>query len=265
MSARDAAISSLDALVDETSLDAAASSELFAVVDVLDGQPPLRRSLSDPSATGEARAALAQRLFGKHVSAPAMQVLSTVAATGGLTPRRLVDSLERQGVRGLLKVAHSGGDLARVQQELHSLSTTVENDAELGDALRNRRYPIEARRELVVDLTAGKVHAITAELLARAAAGRVRNLPTTVASYLEIAAKLGDQQIAKVTVAKPLDDSRTQRLRRVLEAQVGGPVALQVEVNPSVLGGMNIQLGDNIIESTVAGRLEHARRLLNSH
>lgn len=265
MSARDAATSSLDAKVDESTLDATASSELFAVVDVLDGQPPLRRSLSDPSAAGETRAALAERLFAGRVSAPAMQVVSTVVATGGLTGRRLVEALERQGVRGLLKVAHGGGDLARVQQELHTFSTTVQNDAELGDALRNRRFPLEARRRLVADLIGGKVHPITSELLSRAAAGRVRNLPITVDTYLEIAAGLGNQQIAKVTVAKPLDESRTQRLRRALETQVGGPVALQVEVNPSVLGGVTVQLGDSIIESTVAGRLEQARRLLNSH
>ncbi|TRY17448.1 F0F1 ATP synthase subunit delta [Tessaracoccus rhinocerotis] len=265
MSARDVATSSLDAKVDETQLDATASSELFAVVDLLDGQPPLRRSLSDPSAAGETRAALAERLFGSRISAAAMRVVSTVVATGGLTGRRLVETLERQGVRGLLRVAHAGGDLARVQEELHSFSNAVENDAELGDALRNRRYPLEARRRLVSDLTAGKVHSITGELLSRAAAGRVRNLPITVDTYLEIAAKLGNQQIAKVTVAKPLDESRTLRLRRALETQVGGPVALQIEVNPSVLGGMNVQLGDNIIESTVAGRLEQARRLLNSH
>lgn len=265
MSARDAATGSLDAKVDGAKLDATAASELFAVVDVLDGQPSLRRSLSDPSASGEARAALAERLFGSRISAAAMQVVSTVVATGGLTGRRLVEALERQGVRGLLKVAHDAGDLARVQDELHSFSNTVDNDAELGDALRNRRFPLEARRRLVADLTSGKVHPITGELLSRAAAGRVRNLQVTVDTYLEIAAKLGNQQIAKVTVAKPLDESRTQRLLRALETQVGGPVALQIEVDPSVLGGMNVQLGDNIIESTVAGRLEQARRLLNSH
>jgi len=80
-----------------------------------------------------------------------------------------------------------------------------------------------------------------------------------------MAASLAGQQIARVTVARPLDEARTERLRRALEAQVGGPVTLQVEVDPEVLGGMNIVLGDHIIESTTAGRLDDARRLLTTH
>lgn len=265
MSARDAAIRALDAKVDAIALDTAAAGELFSVVDVLDGQPPLRRSLSDPSASADNRVQLAQRLLASRISGPAMEVVSGVVGSDGLTGRRVVQALERQGVRGLLRVAYQSGELARVQQELHTFATTVESQSALGDALRNRRYPLENRRQLVSSLVEGKVHPITAELLARATAGRVRNLPVTVATYLDMAATLGDQQIAKVTVAKPLDETRTQRLLRALEAQVDGPVALQVEVDPSVLGGMTIQIGDNIIESTVAGRLEQARRLLNSH
>ncbi|MEO7587751.1 MAG: F0F1 ATP synthase subunit delta, partial [Arachnia sp.] len=138
-------------------------------------------------------------------------------------------------------------------------------NAELSDSLRNRSFPLEARRALVARLSADRVHPVSARLLARAAAARVRTLPLTVASYLDVAARLAEQQIAKVTVARPLDEERTERLRRALEATVGAPISLQIEIDPSVLGGMDVQLGDHIIESTVAGRLDDARRLLTTH
>ena len=265
MKARDAALLALDAKIDAMSVDAGAADELFAVVDLLEAQAPLRRSLSDPSASPEDRSGLAERLFGDRISPTAMAVLSEVARASFAGGRRLVNALEAQGVRALLRQARSSGDLVRVQQDLHGFAAVVDSSAELSDSLRNRTYPLDARRALVARLTADRVHPISARLLARATAARVRTLPLTVSSYLSMAAKFSNQQIAMVTVARPLDEARTERLRNALEAQVGGPVSLQVEVDPAVMGGMDVKLGDHIIESTVAGRLDDARRLLTTH
>lgn len=265
MKARDAALLALNAKTDAMSVEAYGADELFAVVDLLENQAPLRRSLSDPSSTAESRAALATRLFANRISSSAMAVLAEVANGTFPSGRALVAALETQGLRAMLRVAQGSGDLERVQQELHDFATTVDSDSALSDTLRNRTYPLQARRELVSRLISNRAHPITERLLARAAAARVRTLPLTVRSYLGMAASLAGQQIARVTVARPLDEARTERLRRALEAQVGGPVTLQVEVDPEVLGGMNIVLGDHIIESTTAGRLDDARRLLTTH
>lgn len=265
MSSRDAALASLDAKSDAVALDAVAASELFGVVDVLDAQPPLRRSLSDPSTSSPAREELAAKVFGSHLSAPALQVFKSLVGSPGLTGRRLIEVVERQAVRGLLRLAKDSGVLARVQDELFAFASTVNGDPQLGDVLRNRTHTLESRRAVVSKLVRDKVHPISAELLERATAARIRTLPLTVDSYLELAAGMASQQIARVTTARALDEARLDRLRRALEAQAGGPVVLQVEVDPDVLGGLEVQLGDHIIESTVAGRLEQARRLLLNH
>ena len=78
MMARGAAPAGLDSSVDGLSADAATASELFAVVDLIDGQPMLRRSLSDPSASFEDRSGLAKRLFGARVSASTLAVIMEV-------------------------------------------------------------------------------------------------------------------------------------------------------------------------------------------
>ncbi len=265
MKARDADLLARNTKIDGLSVDASAADEVFAVVDLLELQARLRRSLSDPSSTSEGRSALAERLFANRISGAALQVLTAVVADTFPSGRTLVVALEAQGVRAMLRVARDSGDLAEVQQELHDFAATVESDAPLSDTLRNRTYPLEARRELVSRLISDRVHPITERLLVRATAARERTLPLTVVQYLEMAALLAGEQIARVTVARPLDEARTQRLRSALEAQVGGPVTLQVEVDPEVLGGMDIFLGDHIIESTIAGRLDDARRLLTTH
>lgn len=265
MKARDAAQLALNAKIDALSVDAGAADELFAVVDLLEAQAQLRRSLSDPSSTSDGRAALARRLLASRISGAAVDVVAEVAAGTYPSGRRLVSTLETQGVRALLRVAQNSGELERVQEELGGFAATVDSDAALSDTLRNRTYPLGARRDLVARLVSTKVHPITGRLLARAAAARVRTLPLTVRSYLGMAASLAGQQIARVTVARPLDEARTERLRRALQAQVGGPVTLQIHVDPAVLGGMDVSLGDHIIESTTAGRLDEARRLLTTH
>lgn len=264
MKARDAAQLRLDTEVDAFEVDDQAADELFAVVDVLDAQPPLRRSLSDPSAQAADKEALAERLFSSRISAPAMDTIRSVVRQPWPSGRSLAEALERLGVRALLSQASKQGVLGRVQEELHDVARVVLGTPELDDALRNRRFSLEGRRELVSSLVAERVHPISARLLSRAVAARARTLPLTVQSYLDMAARVGGQQIARVTVARPLDDERRARLQAALERQVSGPVVIQEVVDPDVLGGLNVQLGDHIIESTVAGRLDEARRLLTT-
>ncbi|HJE52136.1 MAG TPA: F0F1 ATP synthase subunit delta [Tessaracoccus flavescens] len=260
--ARDAALTGLDTAVDGIATDAATSAELFAVVDVLDGQPRLRRSLSDPSATDESRAGLAKRLFGGKVSEAAVAVLGAVVQKPWGSGSDLVGGLERQGIRLALQQAQRDGSLARVIQELYTVLTTVDGNPELQGTLRNKALPVDGKQTLVSKLINGKVAPATETLASRAVKARQRNFTTTVASYLQMAADLTGEKIARVKVARPLDDARVSRLKAALETQVGAPVSLQIEVDPSVLGGMSVAIDDDVIESTVAGRLEQARRQL---
>ncbi len=262
MSARDAAIAELDAAVDRIATDAATAAELFAVVDLLDGQPMLRRSLSDPSASDESRADLAQRLFARKVAPATLGVLGAVVKAAHRSGNALVAALDRQGVRLALRQARDTGQLDTVTSELFQVSSLVDENHELGAALRNPAYPVEGKRGLVAGLLRDKVSAATLELANRAVNARRRTFGLTVQGYLDMAARLAGQRIAKVTVARELDAGRVSRLRSALEVQVGAPVSLQVTVDPAVLGGVNVSLGDDVYESTVAARLEDARRQL---
>ena len=177
--------------------------------------------------------------------------------------RTMIDAIERQGVRGLLRTANERGELKRVQEELHRFALVIDGSPELSDALRNRGRALADRRALIARLLAGRVAPVTERLASRAAAARARTVPLTLTSYLALAADLAGERMARVTVARPLDEGRTERLRRALEAQVGGPVLLQITVDENVIGGMSVDLGTHVFESTVAGRLDEARRLLN--
>ncbi len=246
-----------------TKLDAA--TDIFAMVDVLIDQPMLRRALSDPSAQPEQRIALGRRLFGSRVGAQALQLMDQVVGRAWRSPRELVLGLESEGVRAGLTQALDEGALGQVSQQLHAIGSAVGGSSELTAVMRSASYDLDAKRALVARLVGDDVHPVTKLLAARAVAGHARTFSKTVDSYLEQAAELSDSVLAKVTVARPLDEGRLSRLRQALSARTGKPVTLQVEVDPDVMGGMHVAIGHEVYESTVAGRLDDVRRqLINS-
>lgn len=246
-----------------TALDAA--TEIFGVTDVLVGEPMLRRSLSDPSAQPEHRVQLARKLFGSRIGAQAMTALEGVVSESWADPQQFVRGVEREGVVVALEAARAEGTLERVSDELHTVSGAVEASGDLTAVLRSAAYDVDAKRGLVAGLLGDAAHPVTRLLCERAISGHKRTFSQTVDAYLEFAADLAEVVVARVTVARPLDEGRLARLRAALSARVGRPVALQVDVDPDVIGGVKVSIGHDVYESTVAARLEDVRRqLINS-
>jgi F-type H+-transporting ATPase subunit delta len=136
-------------------------------------------------------------------------------------------------------------------------------DPELRGVLEDRNASAEGRQQLVSDLLDGRALPATVALGRRAIGAANRTVVLTLDSYLRLAAEERSRAIAVVTVARPLTREQADRLRAALSTQVGREVSLQVMVDPAVIGGVRVQLGDEVIEGTVAGKLEAAERQLN--
>ena len=79
-------------------------------------------------------------------------------------------------------------------------------------------------------------------------------------AYLRLASQRRDELVALVTVAAPLTEQQHARLSSALEAHYGKPVTLQLVQDPAVMGGIRIQVGDEVVDGTVLRRLDEARR-----
>lgn len=255
-----ARIVELDRQVDQTPVSAQLAGDLFDVVDSLDSSSGLQRALSDPAAPAEAKQALVNRLFGSRISAEAVGVVSAAVGLHWGSAHDLTNALERQAIRSELRLAQNAGGLESVNEELFGFGRTVAGDPQLRDAIENRNAPLELRERLVDQLLVGKVGGGTVRLAKRALKARERNVALTLESYLELGAELANRTIAKVTAAQPLDAEQAHRLQVALLKLAGRPVELQVRVDPRVLGGLRVQIGDQVIEGTVSGRLDEARR-----
>ncbi|MDR1768082.1 MAG: F0F1 ATP synthase subunit delta [Propionibacteriaceae bacterium] len=254
--------SALDKVADAARPTRQLAQDLFEAVGLLDAQPSLRNALSDPTAEPEARAKLANRLFADRLSAEATAVVVAAAQARWGSASELVAGLDRQASRALIGVAQGEGKLDQVEEELFLFERLVAGDQALREALDDRNAPLAARQKVVAELLSGRADDVTVTLAQRAVAGRRRTFELTVDEQLQLAAQARQRAVARVKVARALDDAQAQRLRAALARQVGRDVVLQVDVDPSVLGGALVQVGDEIIDGTVSGRLAEASKQL---
>jgi F-type H+-transporting ATPase subunit delta len=238
--------------------------DLFAVVDALSSSVALRRAVTDPGAEPAQRQSLVNGLLDGKVSRTALNIV--VDATGLRWPsgQTFVAALERQAVRAQLLAADRAGALDETEDELFRFARLVESDPELRNAFSDRSMPLAARQDLVSDLLGGRAGAASVALARRAVVARERTFAHTIEGYVELAATQKNRVVATVRVARPLDAEQRRRLQAALSKQVGRDLVLQEVVDPDVLGGVRVELGDEVVEGTVAGRLDEAQRLFGA-
>ncbi|MGI3780964.1 MAG: F0F1 ATP synthase subunit delta [Janthinobacterium lividum] len=253
-------VGSVTHAADPADLDTLAS-DLFAVVDALSSSVALRRAVTDPGAQPGQRQGLVHGLLDGKVSRTAVNVVVDAAGMRWSSGQTLVAALERQAVRAQLLTADRAGMLDETEDELFRFARTAESDPELRNALSDRAMPLSARQDLVGDLLNGRAGVATVALARRAVVARERTFAHTIEGYVDLAAAQKNRVVATVRVARPLDADQRRRLQAALARQVGRDLVLQEVVDPDVLGGVRVELGDEVVEGTVAARLDEAQRL----
>jgi F-type H+-transporting ATPase subunit delta len=256
----------LDALTDNTSVDAAQlAAELAAVTALLHREVSLRRVLTDPAQSGESKAELAQRLLGSQVSGTAVDLVAGLVRSRWSQSRDLVDALEQLADAADLTAAQQAGTLDNVEDELFRFGRIVTSNTELRAALTSRKATVSAKGELLRSLLGGRADAATERLVTRlVTAPRGRSLEQGLESLSKLAAARRDRMVAVVTSAVPLSDPQKQRLGAALAKLYGRTMHLNLDVDPEVLGGIRVQVGDEVINGSLADRIEDATRRMAS-
>lgn len=250
------------ALTGSNGVAATTGSELFAVVDVLDDQRPLRVALADVSVPGSSRAELSERIFGSRVSAATQAVLTTAVAQDWSRPRDLVDTLVLLGQLAYLESASEQGRLTAVEEELFRFGRIIADNPELDQALSDRAASATAKRELLDRLLSGKAETITQALAEQVVAGQRSGIGVAFDELSDLAAARREQIVAHVRSAIALTDSQRERLAGALARIYNKAVTVHVEVDPELLSGLVVRIGDDVIDGSAIGRLDRLRRSL---
>ena len=241
----------------------ALADELFAVAPLLEGQLSLRRALSDASSKPVDRAGLVRSIFGGKVSAATVDLTETVARQRWSRPLDLVEAMETIAVEASLDAAEARGELEGVEDELFRFGRIVAGDPALTRILSDDRAPVAGKTALLDRLLSGRVSPVTEQLLRNSLTVRhVGNAENRIVRLSEAASARRGRSVAHVTTAVPLTAAQEQRLQDVLGRIYGRTIGLQVTVDPAVLGGLIVRVGDEVVDGSVANRLEVASRRL---
>lgn len=237
---------------------------LAAVVRLLDREGNLRRTLGDPTVTAHAKGELLDQLLGGQLGAEAMDLLKAAAAQRWSSPRHLVDGLEVLAVTAVFLVAEKQGELDRVSEELFRFARTVAGEPLLRATLTDRGLDNARKKALVDGLLEGKAAAGTRQVVdTLVLSPRGRTIEDGLETYAQLAADVRKRTLATVTSAVPLDDAQRARLAASLTAQLGREIQLQVEVDPKVVGGVLVRVGDEVIDGSTRHRLAQAGRAVS--
>lgn len=114
----------------------------------------------------------------------------------------------------------------------------------------------EAGRGVQATASALALDDITAKMLGVLAQNRRLNqLPQVIRAFRMLAARHRGETRAEVTSAHPLDDGQVDALKRQLQARLGRDVSVELTVDPSILGGLVVRIGSQMIDSSIRTRL----------
>lgn len=237
--------------------------DLFAALSTLDSSVGLRRALTDPSRDSGAKSALVQEIFGKVISPSSLSLLTTLAGLRWSKPSDIADALERIAVESLAALADALGEADNLEAEIFAVAGVIASSTELRTSLNLSTYSPEAKSSLLDSIFAGQISNSTKMALGFIAAGlRGRNIERTFAFYGNTIVARRNRSVAHVKSAVALSGEQETRLAGALEKSLGKKVRLAVEVDSSILGGISIRVGDELIDGTVFSRLVNASRSL---
>lgn len=236
------------------------AESLFSASQMLRAEGALRRFLTDQSLPAQAKTGLVQEVFGGKVADGALSLITSAATSRWTHAGDLADALEHLSEVALVRSV--GPDAKRLADELFGLGQVVQNNPDLRDALSDPSRSVADKSALLESLLGGKALPATLALAKQALAGTYRTVSVALGEYEKVAAAAHDEGVATVRVAKELSAAETSRLAAALERQYGRPVHLNVLVDPAIIGGIKVEIGDDVIDGTVASRLDDARRAL---
>jgi ATP synthase F0 subunit b/ATP synthase F1 delta subunit len=242
------------------------SGELVSVAKMLDGEIVVTRYLTLPSEDAAPRVRLLERLLSGKVGDPTLELLRAAVSERWSANSDLIDAVEHVSRQALLEVAAREDRVDEVEDQLFRFARILEAQPRLSILLGEYGAPAEGRVGLlrnVLKSASGRSNRITNALLAQTIELlRGQSADDAVMFLAEAAVARRNEVVAQVSAAAEPSDAQRTRVTEVLSRIYGHPVAVQLQIDPALLGGLLISVGDEVIDGTLASRLTAAEAQL---
>ena len=241
----------------------ALSTDLFKALSAIGSSVGLRRALTDPSRDHASKTALIHDLFGKEIGAKAVSLLVTAASYRWSSSSEIASAVEQIAVEAEATAANADSSLDRVEEELFLFSRLLVTHNDLRLALNDRADSTDRKRALIDSIFAPKASPSTVRLLEALVGGtRGRSIEASLSAFAHAVSARRNRLVAIVRSVIALTPAQSEKLAASLTKQVGQPVHINTEIDPSVLGGIEVRFADEIIDGTISNRLAEASRAL---
>lgn len=237
-------------------------NELFTITKVLDDSIQLERALTDPSRPVADKVAVLKELLGDNAHPMTMEILTDLVSRRWSRARDIANAVEDFGVDAMMYYADATDATLQVSIELSELHSALLNLPVVRAKLYDYQATSEARVKLFREVFSGKtLNKVTMRLAEHATCNlrRRRYLETIQWLINKFSRHMGESMVT-VTTATPLKKEQIKRLVEVYSAKVGRQVHINSVVDPTVLGGMRIQVGDEVTDNTVVAQLQNLHR-----
>lgn len=243
----------------------AVADELASVATLLLNEPTLKKHFAEPTDDESAKVRLVERLLSGKVGDPTLTLVRTAVSQRWSAADDLVDGIEHTARLALLKRAEAAGEVDEVEDQLFRFGRVLDSEPRLSSILSDYTAPVDGRIQLLDKVVTGgsDVNATAAALLKQTVRLlRGERADEAVTDLAELAVARRGEVVAQVVAAAELSDAQRTRLTEVLSRIYGHPVAVQVTVDPDLLGGLSIAVGDEVIDGSIASRLAAAQTQL---
>lgn len=244
---------------------AALAGDLTAVAEVLQRESVVTRHLTVPTDDPAPKVRLVQRLFADKIGAPALSLVADAAGARWSNGEDLVTAVEYVARQALLLSAESAGTVDEVEDQLFRFSRVLDAQPRLDILLGDTATPAAGRVGLLRNVIGGASGAnpVTAALLEQTVRLlRGQSAHQAITELAQIAVARRGELVAHVGAAAELSDAQRSRLNTVLSRIYSHPVRVQVGIDPALLGGLTISVGDEVIDGTLSSRLAAAKTQL---
>jgi len=243
----------------------ALADDLAAVARLLITESTLTKHLAEPADSATAKVALVDKLLTGKVGEPALKLVRTAGSQRWSTEDNLIDGIEHIARLALLQRANVAGEVDEVEDQLFQFGRVLDAKPRLS-ALLSDYTTDPAGRIALLDKVVGTGSSAngTAAALLSQTIGLLRGerADEAVIDLAELAVARRGEVVAHVSAAADLTDAQRDRLAAVLTRIYGHPVSVQLHVDPELLGGLSITVGDEVIDGSIASRLAAAQTQL---
>ena len=241
-------------------------NELFTITSALDHNIQLECALTDPSRPVEDKVAVVKTLIGDQAHPLVMEIMSDLVSRRWSRVSDIANAVEDFGVDGMMYYADYTNTTLQVSIELAELHSALLNLPVVRTKLYDATVSSEARVKLLYSLIGDADFTKVTKRLAEHATCNLRNrryLQTIQWLINKFSRHMGESMVT-VTTATPLSKEQVEKLIAIYSAKTGHPVHINSVVDPTVMGGMRIQVGDEVTDNTVVAQLQHLQRTVKA-